>query len=477
MATTTDGAERPELLTTMNDLGAEKALLGLMMLSRDAIGEVVIETSLQACDFWRPAHEAIYLTILELYAREEPADPINVTAEMTLPDRVKTGGVEYLKVLLEYANVNSPAGVLAERVHAQALRRRMWIAAQHIAAGAAEATVEGVHELISSAQAEVLAMDGPQPVAPPLHDLMEDTLDELEAIGITDKRSAGIPTGFSQLDALTNGLRPGELVVIGSRPAMGSTTLVLDLLRSCSIANNLSALLFTLETGRNEIAMRLLAAEARVPLHVMRTGTMGDEDWTRLARRMPQVSAAPIYIQDSDNDTFTEIRSQCRRLKKYGGLHMVIIDNVQLLTYGTRPFDSRYEEVSEISRCLKLLAKELKVPIVAVSKLNRGPESRPDKRPQIHDLRDSGTLEDNADIVILLHREDAYERESPRIGEADLIIVKHRNGPTDSIVVAHQPHYSRFVDMPALPGQAAPPEDEASDHDDMGSDTAGTEGE
>lgn len=456
MATTTDSAEPPEPLKMMNDLGAEKALLGMMMLSPDATGEVLAETALQAIDFWRPAHETIFLAILQLYAREEPADPITLIAELTLPDQRRTGGLGYLKILLEHADVNTKAATLAERVHAQALRRRMWIAAQHIAQCAEQATAETARDAIDMVQAEALALtavDERQSQALNLGDVMEDTLDELEAIGSDHAHSAGIPTGFCDIDALTNGLRPGQLVVIGSRPAMGSSTLALDMLRSCAITHNLPAVLFTLETGRNEVAMRLLSAEARVPLHHMRSGTLSDDDWTRLARRMPQVSAAPLLIQDSDSNTFTDIRSQCRRLKQHRGLHMVVIDNLQLLTYGTRPFDSRYEEVSEISRCLKLLAKELNLPVIAVSKLNRGPEARPDKRPAIFDLRDSGTLEDNADLVILLHREDAYDRESPRTGEADLIVAKHRGGPWPlaACVVAFQGQYSRFVDLIHVP--------------------------
>jgi replicative DNA helicase len=225
-----------------------------------------------------------------------------------------------------------------------------------------------------------------------------------------------------------------------------NSTLALDFARAAAIKAGLSTVLFSLEMGRNEITMRLLSAEARVPLHTMRTGQMSDDDWTRLARRMSEVADAPLFIDDSPNMSMMEIRAKCRRLKQRHDLRMVIIDYLQLMS-SPRRVENRQQEVSEMSRSLKLLAKEIDVPVVALSQLNRGPEQRTDKKPLLSDLRESGSIEQDSDVVILLHREDAYERESPRAGEADLIIAKHRNGPTTTVTVAFQGHYSRFVDM------------------------------
>lgn len=225
-----------------------------------------------------------------------------------------------------------------------------------------------------------------------------------------------------------------------------NSTLALDFARAASIKHGLTSAFFSLEMGRNEITMRLLSAEARVALHAMRSGTMQDEDWTRLARRMSEVAEAPLFIDDSPNMSMMEIRAKCRRLKQQHDLRLVIIDYLQLMTSGKR-VESRQVEVSEFSRSLKLLAKELGVPVIALSQLNRGPEQRTDKKPMVSDLRESGSIEQDADMVILLHREDAYEKESPRAGEADLIVAKHRNGPTATVTVAFQGHYSRFVDM------------------------------
>ena len=225
-----------------------------------------------------------------------------------------------------------------------------------------------------------------------------------------------------------------------------NSTLAMDFLRSCSISHHMTAAMFSLEMSKTEIVMRLLSAEAKIKLGDMRGGTMSDDDWTRLARRMGEISEAPLFIDDSPNLTMMEIRAKARRLKQRNDLKLVVVDYMQLMTSGKK-VESRQQEVSEFSRQLKLLAKELEVPVVAISQLNRGPEQRTDKKPQVSDLRESGSLEQDADMVILLHRPDSIERDDPRAGEADIILGKHRNGPTATITVAHQLHLSRFVDM------------------------------
>lgn len=225
-----------------------------------------------------------------------------------------------------------------------------------------------------------------------------------------------------------------------------NSTLGLDFARAATIRNGLTSVIFSMEMSRSEITMRLLSAEARVPLHHMRSGMMSDDDWTRLARYMSEAAEAPLFIDDSPNMSMMEIRAKCRRLKQRHDLRLVIVDYMQLMM-SPRRVESRQQEVSELSRSLKLLAKELDVPVIAISQLNRSPEQRTDKKPQLSDLRESGSLEQDSDVVLLLYREDAFERESPRAGEADLILAKHRNGPTQTVTVAFQGHYSRFVDM------------------------------
>jgi replicative DNA helicase len=305
-----------------------------------------------------------------------------------------------------------------------------------------------VDELVNAAQAEVYAVTERRTSEDyqPLSAIIEGAIDEIEASSHRGDGLTGIPTGFADLDRLTNGFHGGQMIVIAARPAVGKSTLGLDIARSAAIHHKLPSVIFSLEMGRNEITMRLLSAEARIPLQNMRKGTMREEDWTRLARTMGDVSDAPLFIDDSPNMSLMEIRAKCRRLKQKHGLKLVIVDYLQLMTSGKR-VESRQQEVSEFSRALKLLAKELEVPVIALSQLNRGPEQRTDKKPQMSDLRESGSIEQDADMVILLHREDMYEKESPRAGEADFIVAKHRNGPTDTITVAFQGHYSRFVDM------------------------------
>jgi replicative DNA helicase len=225
-----------------------------------------------------------------------------------------------------------------------------------------------------------------------------------------------------------------------------NSTLGLDLARSCSVTHGMTSVIFSLEMSRTEIVMRLLSAEAKIRLSDMRSGRMSDDDWTRLARRMGEISEAPLFIDDSPNMTMMEIRAKARRLKQRHDLRLIVVDYMQLMTSGKK-VESRQQEVSEFSRHLKLLAKELEVPVVTISQLNRGPEQRTDKKPMLADLRESGSLEQDADMVMLIHRPDAWERDDPRAGEADLILAKHRNGPTTTITVAHQLHYSRFYDM------------------------------
>ncbi|CAN5630126.1 replicative DNA helicase [soil metagenome] len=433
--------------TPPQDIEAEKSVLGGMLLSKDAIAEV-IET-LHSGDFYRPAHATIHDVILDLYARGEPADPVTVSAELTRKGELaRVGGAPYLHTLIAAVPTAANAAYYARIVRERAVLRRLVEAGTRIVQLGYAGSGGEVDDLVDSAQEEVYAVTerrGSTDYAR-LSEIMQGALDEIEAISSRGGELVGVPTGFADLDELTNGLHPGQMIILAARPAIGKSTLGLDLARSAAIKHGLTTAIFSLEMTRNEITMRLLSAEARVALHHMRSGTMTDEDWTRLARRMSEVAEAPLFIDDSPNMTMMEIRAKCRRLKQRHDLRMVVVDYMQLMTSGKR-VESRQLEVSEFSRSLKLLAKELDVPVVAISQLNRGPEQRTDKKPLLSDLRESGSLEQDADMVILMHREDAYERESPRAGEADLIVAKHRNGPTRTITVAFQGHYSRFVDM------------------------------
>jgi replicative DNA helicase len=417
-----------------------------MLLSKDAIADVV--ETLRGQDFYRPAHEAIYEAILDLYGRGEPADAVTLCAELTKRGELgRVGGAPYVHTLVAGVPTAANAGFYAAIVRDRAVMRRLVEAGTRIVqyGYAQEGDVDAV---VDRAQAEIYGVTDRRSSEDylPIADLVEGTLNEIELIGSRGGEMVGVPTGFRDLDTLTNGLHPGQLVIVAARPALGKSTLALDVARAAAIQHGQTAVIFSLEMGRTEITMRMLSAEATVPLHHMRSGSMTDTDWERIASTVGRVQAAPLFIDDSPNMTMMEIRAKCRRLAQRHALRLVVIDYLQLMTSGKK-VESRQVEVSEFSRSLKLLAKELQVPVVALSQLNRGPEQRTDKKPMLSDLRKSGSLEQDADMVILLHREDAYERESPRAGEADFIVAKHRNGPTSTVTVAFQGHYSRFVDM------------------------------
>ena len=384
--------------TPPHDIAAEQCVLGGMMLSKDAISDVL--EVIKPADHYRPAHQIVHETILDLYSRGEPADAVTVAADLTKKGDIgKVGGAPYLHTLIASVPTAANAGYYARIVRERAILRRLVEVGTRIVqlgyAGDGDAD-----ELVDRAQAEVYGVTERRVSDDylPLSEIMPDALVEIEAIGSRGGTMTGVPTGFADLDALTNGLHPGQMIVIAARPALGKSTMALDLARAASIKHGLTSVMFSLEMSRNEITMRLLSAEARVALHSMRTGQMSDEDWTRLARRMSEVANAPMFIDDSPNLSMMEIRAKCRRLKQQHDLRLVIIDYLQLMTSPKR-VENRQQEVSELSRSLKLLAKELNVPVIAVAQLNRGPEQRTDKRPMLSDLRESGCL--TADTTLL----------------------------------------------------------------------------
>ena len=430
------------------DVGAEQSTLGGQLLSRDAIADV-LGSPLKPEDYYRPVHETIQRAIIKLYGDGEPVDPITVASELTKTgDITRVGGASYLHTLVQTVPTAANAEYYAEIVHDKAVRRRLVEAGSKIQAMAWSGEGE-VSEVSDAAQAEIHAATEIATAADPKRPgegSMASTIDELQAIQNRSGLLTGVSTGFKDLDLLTQGLQPGQLVVVAARPAMGKSTLALDFARACSIRDGLPSVFFSLEMGVSEINMRMLSAEARVALHKMRSGNLTEDDWKHISRRTPDIEAAPLFLDDSADLNMLQIRSKCRRLQQKHGLSLIVVDYLQLMESGKRA-ENRVVEVGQISRGLKKLAKELGVPVVALSQLNRGSEQRTDKQPQVSDLRESGSIEQDADVVILLHREDAYEKESPRAGEADLIVAKHRNGPTARITVAFQGHYSRFVDM------------------------------
>ncbi|GAA4747959.1 replicative DNA helicase [Amnibacterium soli] len=434
--------------TPPHNLLAEQSALGGMLLSTDAVADV-LEVVVGA-DFYVPKHEVIFQAILSLYSRGEPTDAITVGDELgRTGDVQRAGGEAYLHTLTNIVPTAANAGYYAQIVAEQAVLRRLVEAGTHIAQMGYEAQGDAL-DLLNQAQAEVfgIARESATEDYAPLSEAVTIAIDEMEAASGRDGELTGVPTGFKGLDDLTNGLHPGQMIIIGARPAMGKSTLALDFARHASVKAQMPTIFFSLEMGKSEIAMRLMAAEATISMQDMRKGRLSADDWTKIAATRGRINDAPLFIDDSPNMTLVEIRAKCRRLKQKYGLKLIVIDYLQLMSSGKR-VESRQQEISEFSRALKLLAKELGVPVIALSQLNRGSEQRADKRPAISDLRESGSIEQDADIVILLHRESAYDRDQPN-PDADLIVAKHRAGPTDTVTVAFHGRYSRFADIAAV---------------------------
>jgi len=355
--------------TPPQDVIAEQSVLGGMLLSKDAISDVV--EILRERDFYRPAHELIYDAIIDLYGRGEPADPVTVAAELTKRgDLVRAGGAPYLHTLISSVPTAANAGYYAKIIRERAIMRRLVEAGTKIVQ--LGYTDEGeVDDAVDQAQAEVYAVTERREAEDyvQLSELLPAAYDEIEKIssGVVGE---GVKTGFKDLDALTNGFHPGNMIVLAARPAVGKSTLGLDIARYASIHKRETSVIFSLEMSRSEITMRMLSAEARVPLNNIRSGQLGEEEWAKMARRMGEISDAPLFIDDSPNLSLMEIRAKARRLKQRHNLKLIVIDYLQLMTSGKK-VENRQQEVSEFSRQLKLLAKELNVPVVAISQCSQ----------------------------------------------------------------------------------------------------------
>ena len=440
--------ELQEYRTPPHDELAERSVIGAMLLNPDVILDVA--ESLRPDDFYFPAHQLIYQAVLDLFAQGSNIDVLIVAGRL---DRInaleRVGGAPYLHTLISEVPTAANARYYAEIVEEKSILRQLVNAGTQVVQLGYEGE-EGmeVDAIVDHAQQKVFNISHNRSGEDyrPLSDLLKPTIDELTMIASGGALEAGVPTGFIDLDKLTNGLHAGQMIIIAARPGVGKSTLALDFMRSCSIHQNKTSVIFSLEMSASEIIMRMLSAETEIKLSAMRSGQMEERDWEKLTHRLTEIQDAPLFIDDSPNLTMMEIRSKARRLKQQHGLDLVVVDYLQLMSSGKK-VESRQQEVSEFSRHLKLLAKELEVPVIAISQLNRGPEARTDKRPQLADLRESGSLEQDADMVFLLYRPDSQDRDDERAGEADIIVAKHRGGPIDTIPVAHQLHYSRFVNM------------------------------
>ncbi|MFY9263073.1 MAG: replicative DNA helicase [Arcanobacterium sp.] len=432
--------------TPPNDLDAERSVLGGMMLSKDALADV--SEILDRDDFYRPAHAEIFSTILSLFAGGQPADAVTVAAELQrqgILDQV--GGRTLLYDLVSAVPTAANAGYYATIVRDQAMLRRLVETGTRIAQLGYTTDGGDVNELLNTAQAEVYAMTDNKMSTnyAPLEEIMPDLREELQANAARGDELAGLETGFPDIDKVLLGLRPNQMIIIAARPGMGKTTLAMDFCRHIAIKKNQPVAFFSLEMNRTELAMRILSSESEVWLSKLIKGELEQRDWDRVGRTMDRIASAPLFVDDSPNLTMMEIRSKARRLRQHHKIELIVIDYLQLLTSGGRTPESRQQEVSDFSRSIKLLAKELEIPIIAISQLNRETERRETKKPQVSDLRESGSLEQDADVVMLIHRSSERD-EMGAPPPAKIIVGKNRSGPTsDDIELEFQGSLVRFA--------------------------------
>jgi replicative DNA helicase len=430
-----------------HNIDAEESLLGAMLLSRDAIA-AALETC-SADDFYKPAHGHIFEAVCSLYGAGEPADPVTVADELRRAELLDaSGGAGALVSLQANTPATANAGRYARIVEEHALLRRLIGVAGEIAE-MGFSLPDDVTAAIDRAESMVFQVAERRVTdsLKPLHDLLADSLDRLEALYDRGESITGVPTGFVDLDERLSGLQPSSLVIIGARPSMGKTALALGMAAHAAMEARIPVLFFSLEMSHSELTQRLLCAEARVDSSRIRNGRLLESDWPKISHAIGRLGEAPLYIDDNPNLTVMEVRAKARRLKsRLGRLGLVVVDYLQLMSTRTSA-ENRQVEVSEISRGLKILARELEVPVVALSQLSRNLEMRADKRPVLADLRESGSLEQDADVVMFLYRDELYHPESSDRGTAEIIVSKHRNGPTGSTQLAFLDHYTRFANM------------------------------
>jgi replicative DNA helicase len=431
-----------------HNVEAEESVLGSMLLSKDAIADVL--ELLREDDFYRPAHRTVFRSVLDLYSHGGAVDAVTVAEDLRRNGALAdVGGAPFLHTLVAGVPTAANAAYYARIVkEAGVLRRLIDVGTRIVQVG--YETPQDVERAVDLAESWVyqVAQGRVNEDYQILREiLMGGTLENLEALQNDRREITGVETPFPGLNRLTSGLQPSNLIIVAARPAMGKSTLGLDLARHAAIRANVPSVVFSLEMSRTELVYRLISAECRVDLSKLRSGRMDDSDWKRVTGTLGRLADAPLFIDDSARTSMMEIRAKCRRLKQRHGLGLVILDYIQLMQ-PTQRGESRQQEVSELSRSLKLLAKELEVPVVGISQLSRQTEMRSKSRPALSDLRESGALEQDADVVIFVYREEMYDDESVRKGEADLILAKHRNGPTDTVAVTFQGQYSRFENMP-----------------------------
>jgi len=429
------------------NLEAEEALLGAMLLSKDAIATAVETVS--AADFHRPAHAHLFEAIVTLYGAGEPVDPTTVAEALRRAGVLEALGGKQAVLRIQAATpAASNAGFYARIVADHALLRRLVAVGSEIAE-LGYTLPEDVTEVLDRAESLVFEVANRRQTTSlrAIHATLQESLDHLEALVDRDGHGTGVPTGFRDLDEVLLGWQGSNLIVVAARPGQGKTAFALGTATHAAVALARPVVFFSLEMGQLELTQRILSAEAGVDSRALRTGRIAESDWSAISTAVGRLAEAPLFIDDNPHLTVMDMRAKCRRLKsQHGGLGLVVVDYLQLMSTARRA-ENRQVEVAELSRGLKVLARDLDVPVLALSQLNRSLEYRADKRPLLADLRESGALEQDADVVAFIYRDDAYHPDSADRGTAEIIIAKHRNGPTATIRLAFLEHLTRFADL------------------------------
>ncbi|MHB8829002.1 MAG: replicative DNA helicase [Syntrophales bacterium] len=430
------------------NLEAEQSILGGILLDNQALN-AVMEVLTQS-DFYSDAHRKIFASIIELNNRSEPADLItlsNIMKDQKKLDQV--GGISYLASLVD--NVGSAANIAyyAKIVKEKSILRSMIGAATEILNNSYDVGTD-VDQILDKAEHVIfeISENKIRPSFSPIREILKDSFQTIEKLYANKELITGVATGFDKLDEITSGLQRSDLIIIAGRPSMGKTAFALNIAQYAALETGVPVAIFSLEMAKEQLVMRMLAAEARVDSQRLRKGFLGETDWPRLTDAAGHLSDAPIYIDDTPAITVIEMKAKSRRLKAENGLGLIVLDYLQLMR-GSAYRDSREQEISEISRSLKALAKELSVPVIALSQLNRKVEDRTNRRPMMADLRESGAIEQDADVIAFIYRDDVYNKseDNPEKGIAEIIIGKQRNGPTGIVKLAFQEKYTRFENL------------------------------
>ena len=436
---------KPALRTPPHEISAEQAVLAAILIDDKAIDKVL--PVLNADDFYHPSNKHIYTHLLKLHNNNKPLDIVTLSASLNDTGEMnKAGGPEYVSSLVSILPNASNIVHYAEIVKDKALLRHLIEESADISEKAYSFS-GNVSELIDEAEKKIfsLAEYKVKKDITPIRDMIHDTIEKLDKLYKNKEQITGVPTGFIDLDKITNGMQNSDLIIIAGRPAMGKTAFALNIALNASRKANSSVAVFSLEMSSQQLVQRLLSSEARVDASKLRSGKLYGDDWDHLTEASSELNELNIFIDDTPAINVTELRAKCRRLKRESGLNMVIIDYLQLMSGGKS--DNREQQISEISRSLKALAKELDIPVLALSQLNRSVEVRNDRRPLPSDLRESGAIEQDADIIIFLYRDEVYHKDSKDKGIAEIIIAKHRHGPTGVVKLTFIKEFTRFENM------------------------------